>query len=264
MPVLKQTTLRIVFILILFGFQIFGFQISQAADIMQQRVQFAEGEIGATLQNKIQGERLIDYKLRARAGQFMNIGLASDNPSNYFNVMAPGETDVAFFIGSRDGNEFEADLTKDGDYTIRIYLMRNAARRNESANFTLEVAIAAAGDVPSEASDGQAKKQYSDPVIIDDALVAGTEFHATGEIPCASSQGQPLGSCRFGVIRQGGGNATVRVFWGQGGERNLYFEDGKAVSSDAPFEAQRESDLNRISIGKDERFEVPDGVIYGG
>ena len=102
----------------------------------------------------------MDYKLRLRAGQGMSAGLKTDNPNNYFNVMAPGESDVAFFIGSNEGNEYEGDLSESGDYTIRVYLMRNAARRGERAHYTLEVAAAAAGDVPSEA-DGRGGSGHS-------------------------------------------------------------------------------------------------------
>jgi hypothetical protein len=55
--------------------------------------------------------------------------------------MAPGASEVAFFIGSREGNSFAGDLPETGDYTIRGYLFRNAARRGEVANYSLEVAI---------------------------------------------------------------------------------------------------------------------------
>jgi hypothetical protein len=40
-----------------------------------------------------------------------------------------------------------------------------------------------------------------------------------------------MSQCHFGVIRQGNGNATVRVFWPGGGERNIYFKNGKAEFS---------------------------------
>ncbi len=75
-------------------------------------------------------------------------------------------------------------------------------------------------------------------------------------------------SCRFGVIRRGGGSATVRVFWRDGGERNLYFENGELSSSDAKSGAgistEREGDLAKVRVGSDERFEIPDAVLYGG
>ncbi|MEA3291383.1 MAG: DNA breaking-rejoining protein [Pseudomonadota bacterium] len=117
-------------------------------------MQFPKGEIGTTIKGSIKGRETVDYKLRARAGQGMIVGLETDNSSNYFNVMAPGESNAAFFIGSNEGNRFEGDLPESGDYTIRVYLYRNAARRGESARYSLEVAIAAAGEVPSEADGG--------------------------------------------------------------------------------------------------------------
>jgi hypothetical protein len=57
------------------------------------------------------------------------------------------------------------------------------------------------------------------------------------------------------------------VFWPDGGERYIYFESGKATSSDAdngPVTTERQGDLNKLSIGSDERFEIPDAVIFGG
>jgi hypothetical protein len=40
------------------------------------------------------------------------------------------------FIG-QFGGDFKGILPTDGDYTIRVYLMRSAARRNESSIYTL-------------------------------------------------------------------------------------------------------------------------------
>jgi len=74
------------------------------------------------------------------------------NRSAYFNVLPPG-SDEAMFVGSTSGNRFEAELPVDGMYTIRVYLMRNAARRNETANYTLDVGIAGGGKTAAAASD---------------------------------------------------------------------------------------------------------------
>ena len=133
--------------------------------------------------------------------------------------------------------------------------------RVEITNYSLEVAIAAEDDVSSEAggtSDANSSER--------DVLVAGTNFNATGEIPCARQKGQPMRSCRFGVIRRGNGSATVRIFWPDNGERNLDFENGKVSSSDTESGegVEREGDLNKVFIGTEERFEIPDAVIYGG
>ena len=99
------------------------------------------GANGTVIEDSIQGNEIIDYLLHANAGQRMMVVLETDNLSNYFNVMEPGSTGAAMFIGSTEGNRFEAGLPVDGDYTIRVYLMRNAARRNETADYSLAVNI---------------------------------------------------------------------------------------------------------------------------
>jgi hypothetical protein len=45
------------------------------------------------------------------------------------------------FIGSTSGNQFEGILPANGDYKIRVYLMRSAARRGEAADYRLEMII---------------------------------------------------------------------------------------------------------------------------
>jgi len=111
--------------------------------IRAEQVQFKKGEAGATLEGKIKGDEIVDYELRAAAGQSLVVLFKPGNPSAYFNVLPPG-TDVAVFVGSSSGNRFEGNLPADGIYTIRVYLMRSAARRNESASYTLEVGLSGA------------------------------------------------------------------------------------------------------------------------
>jgi hypothetical protein len=99
-----------------------------------------------------------------------------------------------------------------------------------------------------------------------DTKVPGTNFHATGDIPCATVEGQPMSSCHFGVVRRGNGDATVTVFLPGGAKRNIRFTNGKAVSSDsqAGITSEKSADLNRVFIGTTERYEVPDAVLFGG
>ncbi len=121
-----------------------------AADgIRETAVQFAKGKSAATLKDRIKGDESVDYRLGAAAGQTMTVTLKPSNRSTYFNVMAPGE-DGAIFIGSTEGNKFSGRLPKSGDYVVRVYLMRNAARRNETSSYSIEFKIAA--DVPGAAA----------------------------------------------------------------------------------------------------------------
>ncbi|MBK5965790.1 hypothetical protein CCR95_17320 [Thiocystis minor] len=101
-----------------------------------------------------------------------------------------------------------------------------------------------------------------------DVLIPGTDFHATGSIPCATATGQPMTSCPFGVRREGSGSARVTVFLPDGATRLIRFEQGRATgiegsTSGTPFSTDREGDLTRIRAG-DERFEIPDAVVSGG
>ncbi len=103
------------------------------------------------------------------------------------------------------------------------------------------------------------------------ALRAGQgDFDATGTIPCALAEGQPLGQCDFGVARHGGGFATVVVKKGDGMDRALFFRRGVATSADTSeadgyhdFSVTKEGDLYRIRVGP-ERYEVPEAVVFGG
>lgn len=112
-----------------------------AASIEARRVSFAPGTSSATVKGSIRGDEIVDYKLGAKAGQTMRVTLKTSNPSSYFNVLPPGSNDVAVFVGSSGGNEWTGSLTADGDYAVRVYLMRNAARRDERADYTLTVGI---------------------------------------------------------------------------------------------------------------------------
>ncbi|MFN9175338.1 MAG: hypothetical protein ACK58N_12755 [Synechocystis sp.] len=112
------------------------------SDIRTERVQFKPGTSGTVIKGSIKGDQTIDYVINARQNQSANISLGSKNSSVNFNIIAPGEKDTAFFNSSTNGTQFEGKLPKTGDYKVRVYLMRNAARNNEVANYSLDINIA--------------------------------------------------------------------------------------------------------------------------
>ncbi|MBV1841566.1 MULTISPECIES: hypothetical protein [Photobacterium] len=112
-----------------------------ADDIRTERVQFKKGESSAVVEGKIKGYEIVDYVLGAKAGQSMNVSMATKHTATYFNIMAPGENEVAMFVGSTSGNQYEGTLPASGDYKIRVYMMRSAARRDEVADYRLEMII---------------------------------------------------------------------------------------------------------------------------
>ncbi|MGA7964287.1 MAG: META domain-containing protein [Gammaproteobacteria bacterium] len=132
------------------------------------------------VKGSIIGDEIVDYKLGAKADQTMSIKLKTSNASLYFNVLPPG-SESALFIGSTSGNEWTGTLPVDGDYTVRVYLMRDAARRNERANYTLTVGITggAAGSAPPEVQSTAPGFGGSERGAVADALhtpLAGTEW----------------------------------------------------------------------------------------
>ena len=72
----------------------------------------------------------------------MSILFSPSNASCYFNVLPPG-SDEAIHIGSSVGNEFGGTLGASGEYRAQVYLMRNAARRNETCNYSITFEISA-------------------------------------------------------------------------------------------------------------------------
>lgn len=216
-------------------------------DIKTERVSFNPDENSATLESSITGRETLDYILNVKEGQYMNVSLASKNGGVYFNIMEPGKQYEAFHIGSVKGNQYEGTTMKNGDYRIRVYLMKGV--RNTKANYRLEMIVS---------GSGKSK----------DAKVLGTNYHATGEIPCKQGYGQPSINCTYGVYRKGNGSAEVTVTTADGSIRKIFFESEKAISykgnkNYGDFKASREGYLYIIEIGN-ERYEIPDAVINGG
>lgn len=101
-------------------------------------IQFAKGTSSKAVKGTIRGDQSKLYSINVRAGQTLTIKLVTSNASSYFNITAPG-AQQALFIGSTEGNTYSGVVPSSGNYKIDVYLMRNAARRNETANFTLTV-----------------------------------------------------------------------------------------------------------------------------
>ena len=78
-----------------------------------------------------------------------------------------------------------------------------------------------------------------------------------------------MGSCPFGVKREGNGSGIVTVTKPDSRTRAIFFEQGKAIGADTSsadpgeFSASRQGDSTTVRIGE-ERYEVPDAVIFGG
>jgi len=246
---------------------LFSVPASVAAErgIQTHQLQFAKGSSGATVKGSITGDGAADYKLRARGGQTLKVKLSAVKSSPYFNVLPPGSTGEAIFIGSRDGDAAAVTLPADGEYTIRVYQMGDAKSSGRVTQYTLDVSIV--GGAPVAAGG---VKPGSDPLVEAAGRAGEGKFNATGKIPCAQNKGQPMGQCDFGVARAGAGTAVLVVSMPDGRKRTLMFSQGKATGADLSqadgdmtFRATKQADLFMIQAGK-ERYEVPEAAITGG
>jgi hypothetical protein len=130
-----------------------------------QQVSFPAGSDGSTISATIKGQEAVRYVLGASAGQRMTVKMRTNNASAYFNITAPGAAE-ALHIGSVAGNSFDGVLPAGGNYTVEVYLMRNAARRGETAEFTIAFQITGAG------AGGEVQPDFAD------GLMGGPDFWA--------------------------------------------------------------------------------------
>ena len=226
---------------------------AQPAPPRQERVAFAKGASSATIKGQMKGDADVDYVVRAAAGQTLSVTLKGSNRSNYFNVLPPGSADVAMHVG-QDGRPYTGMLPADGDYKVRVYLMRSAARRNEVSNYELTVSVTGQPLAPIPASQ--------------DALLPGTPYHASGSITCLP---MPYGDtkpqrCEAFVIRRGtDGTATVEIP-SNGIKRRILFLQGKPVASDSSekMTVTRKGDVTTVKFDSGEYYEIVDAIIFGG
>ena len=234
------------------------------SDIVKRPVQFAKGKSGATIKGSITGDQTIDYTLRAAAGQTMTVKLSGGSSVNH-NVLPPGSTGEALFVGSRDGN----------DSTTRC--RPRASTRSASTRWA---APRAAADVRTSGSrwplPGGAHKAAASQSASEDERWSGPRpapAKASSTPPARSPAHRPRDnrwvsatSASRGRRRHGGGGDHAT----RGRKRVIFFKAGKAVSANLSqadgnmsFGATKEADLYMIRAGN-ERYEIPEAVIFGG
>jgi len=233
-----------------------GTAIAADPSIRTERVQFAKGATSAVIKGRLKGYSGVDYLVRGGAGQTIAVSLKRSNPSTYFNVLPPGSKDVAMYV-EQTGEDFKRVLPTDGDYKIRVYLVRAAARRNESSDYTLSISVAGKILAPVSASK--------------DAVIPGTPFHASAKITCVpfieTLRDKKAQECEAFVVRRGfDGTATVEIPQENSVMRRILFVKGEPVASDSPspMTFSRKGDRTIVAFDTNESYEIPDALVFGG
>jgi hypothetical protein len=118
-------------------------------EVRNEQVRFAAGASGTSINDSITGYESVLYRIGAAAGQRMKVRLEPSNAATYFNVYAPGRGPGeealinSQFMGPMvpDLNIFDGVLPFSGDYTVSVYMMRSAARRNEVSNYMMAISV---------------------------------------------------------------------------------------------------------------------------
>jgi len=122
---------------------------AHAQDIRTEQVVFAPGTSGTAIRDTITGYESVSYVVGAEAGQRLDVRLDASNLQTYFNVYPPGSGpgDEALANSGMMGpnvpdlNRVDMELPYSGEYTVSVYMMRAAARRNERSDYTLDISI---------------------------------------------------------------------------------------------------------------------------
>jgi hypothetical protein len=116
------------------------FSISASAQKSIKRVSFAKGTTEAAISGTIRRYEFRDYLIRARAGQTISVKLNSKNTFTVFTIFTPDGNNLE---GAAEMDDYDsAALPANGDYKIRVLMMRaEARRRNSVANFSLRISV---------------------------------------------------------------------------------------------------------------------------
>lgn len=221
-----------------------------ASETSVRPVIFSQGKNLITLKGHVAGSADVDYVVRGKAGQTLTLRLSSNHRQTYFNVLPP-RSELAMRAG--ESTAYKTMLPADGEYIVRVYLMRAAARRDERSDYSLQLGLAGAPLKPIPASR--------------DALIASTSYDASALIHCVPFLKTEPESCKGFVTRYVGEQAaTVEARSAKGALRRILFIKGAPIASDAPdaMSAVHEGDSTIVKFGADERYEIPDAMITGG
>ena len=71
----------------------------------------------------------------------MTVELQTQSTSAYFNVLAPGSEDALYRGEVASEPRWSGALPVAGDYRVRVFLNRAAARQGKSASYALKISV---------------------------------------------------------------------------------------------------------------------------
>ncbi|HLM61160.1 MAG TPA: hypothetical protein VK308_10165 [Pyrinomonadaceae bacterium] len=117
---------------------LFAFTANETRAQSKQQVRFAKGATSATFRGVLKGQpqRYADYIVRAAAGQTMEVKLIGETKAEF--VIFKPKTLENLSLGDK---EWSGELPESGDYTVRVILNRNFARRGVKTDYRVQISV---------------------------------------------------------------------------------------------------------------------------
>lgn len=104
-------------------------------------VKLAEG-VTRRFDDAISDFEAVSYVVSLETGQSLQIALETNHAANCFDIHAPG-LEKPIYVGADAGVSHRLVAPAAGDYAIRVFLLRFAARDGQSAQYSLELTLGA-------------------------------------------------------------------------------------------------------------------------
>ena len=232
-------------------FLLFGITAAFAGDIREVTVQFKPNETGTTIKGSIKGRQIVDYRLKAKAGQLLTVIPQHQQFEQLFQCASAR-------FGNRVVRRLHLGQQLDGDASSGRRL--HGPRLSDAQCRTPE----RKGQVHT--LDRHPRWRIGKGAL-ERRQGSGNAVSRHQKVPCSIGP-DPKGSaqCEFGVIRGKPGNAEVHVTPPGGGTRVLNFIGATVTIADpkARLKASKSGDNWSISIDDFEYYDIPMAVIDGG
>ena len=109
--------------------------------VPSERVLFKNGSPTAKVRGRLfgpdRGNR--DYIVPGKAGEILSVELMTDYPQVYYSVLPPADAKPLINTSITGPREWSGALPLDGDYRVRVFLSRRAAREGVIAPFKMRL-----------------------------------------------------------------------------------------------------------------------------
>jgi hypothetical protein len=237
----------------LIGLIISLFMIEASAADKVKLISFPKASETKVIKESIKGYDGVIYTFTGKRAQKVRIMLKTSHKATYFNFLPAGSYN-AIFNGSLDGNTYTGYLPDSGSYSVQVYMMRSAARRNEVANYSLSLSLT---------NDPNPPKQTIFPA-------APRYYDASAPLPCSTTPSSFDMTCE-GIVIRDYTNRSAK-FWIRSPMDASYSRARAFSYTNGVFEhgenkkltVDRKGDESYLNLEGKMFYKIPDAFVLGG